>query len=72
MDEIKVEFMQADFGKLELKEGDYLVLTFRNTYPTSAIEHMKMELAKVLPEGVKVLVFNANVDIGVLRYPKES
>jgi len=67
MDEIKIEFMQADFGKLELKAGDILVLKFQDFLTEVNRERIQERIKVFLPEGTKCLILDGNTDIGILR-----
>ncbi len=55
----------GDLQRLEMKPGEVLVLKCQDRLPLAAVERIKAHFTNELP-GVKVLVLDGGMDIGVL------
>ena len=66
VNEMNFASMMVQFGKLELKPGDILVLMFAGRLSTEAVKGIYEGMKKILPQSVQVMILEDNVQIGVL------
>lgn len=63
----EIEFIES-FGKLELRDGDILVLKTEQHLSPSTYSSLKEQvLAIAKPLNVKAIVLDGGLDIGILR-----
>ncbi len=61
-----INFMQVEFGKVELKAGDIFMIRFSGRISTSEYEHLYKSLREILPADVKIMILEENVQVGVI------
>jgi hypothetical protein len=55
--------------RVDIKPGETLVATLPGTATRQEVEEVRDSLHRLLPDGVKVLVVNSNVDLNVIPCP---
>jgi hypothetical protein len=63
-----MENLNVEIGKLDLKEGNLLVVKMMNkNIPHEVIAKLRDDVEKYLPKGVKCLVFDSNCEISTYK-----
>ena len=67
MDENKIEFMKIDFGVLELKPKDILVLRTEVYLPVEVQVQIQKQIKKYLSREILIIFLDGNSEIGIVR-----
>lgn len=59
---------QFEISKMEIGPGDFLVLRFKRSLSREEIMRLRESVEEVLPHKNKVLVFEGEVNLSVLKY----
>lgn len=66
VDELPVSAITVEITKLSIAPGDVLVVTLKHAPTERQVEAIRAQAAKVLPDGVKVVVHGPDVKLSVV------
>ena len=61
------EMLKLEIGKLELKEGNLLVVNVKSQINNAQIHTIRKNMEALVVPGVKIAVFCGNVELFVLK-----